>query len=155
MAGINKGNTKNAGQLHRHVTGVGVVAVDNIRQGHFALDEFDGLVDEFVQMRPKQLLAHVLAAAALYSDDAKAVGYGFDSPCIILGENLFGQKAGKKIHPSDPIQFSQRPPEFDHVFHLTAGIGIASQFQVAAAHQAVETEHLNIKPIFRHRITLQ
>lgn len=74
---------------------------------------------------------------------------GFQSGGIFGGDLGIVDLARHQINPAYIRMFCQGPGEFDHVFCLAAGIGIAAEFQIMAAYQAVYADQGNIETSFR------
>jgi len=53
MPSEHEGNAEQGCQMHGHITAVGIMAVDEVRIEVLALDEFQGFVDELLQVRPQ------------------------------------------------------------------------------------------------------
>ena len=64
---------------------VRVVAMDNVGNGILTLDVFNGFIHIFIEMRPKQLLAHVFFPAALYANYAEFVVDLLDGLSVVFG----------------------------------------------------------------------
>ena len=71
MTGIDKRYTEDFRQLHRDITPIGIMAVDDVGNGILTLDVFNGFIHIFIKMRPKQLFADVFFSAALNTHNAE------------------------------------------------------------------------------------
>ncbi len=154
MSGVHERQSENRRQLHGHVTGVGVVPVDNVGDLPAAADETDGFVDVFVQMGPERLLAHVAFPPALNANDTAFVGQGFDRHAVVRGDAFIGHQPREQVHPPDLRQGAQMAGQFHHIGDLAAGVGVAPELQRTAANQPVQAEQLNIQRSMGHAVFL-
>ncbi len=139
VASEDKRDPQQPGQLSAGQSGVGIVAMDNVRQA-LALEVRQRLIDEHVEVRPETLLAKISPRSKRNANQLR-----------ILGDRLFQAGVGgpnflvddlprQQLNFKDVGLGGQRAGEFQDVFHLPAGVGVAAQFRPLHANQAMQAD---------------
>ena len=140
MAGIDQRHTEYLCQHGGNVAGIRVVAVDDIRNTLLFLNEPDGFVDIFIQVRPQRLFAHVLAPPALDAHDTARVTHSFDRLGVVLGNAVIQDQACKQVHLLHVLALAERSGQLDDVYDLPTGVRIPAKLHVFSPQQPMNAE---------------
>ncbi len=123
-----------------HIAGIGVVGVDPIGQPVLAQQALHQRIGQFIQERPKQFLAQVAPGPEGQTQDRQIRGNALGGTGVIRRDAPIGHQAGHHIHAVHLGTGRQGPGQFEHVGGLAAGVGIATQLQVAASKQTMQMQ---------------
>jgi hypothetical protein len=77
---------------------------------------------------------------AIDPDYPDIIGQLFILLAIVVTHRLIDDPASHQVDPVHVGMFSQGAGQLHHVFGLSAGIGIAAEFQIVATNQPMDTE---------------
>ena len=140
VAGMDQRYAQQIGQAHADVAGIGIVTVHQIRQTWLLVEPVEQVVHETVEVIPQLLLGDVRLGSGINAHDAGLIRKGFYGHGIIVADRRIDHPASDQIDPLDTLVPGQGTSQVNHVFDLPTGIGITTQFQIVATHQAMDAD---------------
>jgi hypothetical protein len=116
-------------QARADVAGIGVVAVDQVRQLVLLAQEAEHVVREGVQMVPELFLGQVARRAGLDAHDARTVAEVLDGYGVVRADVGVVHQAREQVDAGDVVACRQRAGQLHDVEGLAAGVGVAAEFQ--------------------------
>jgi len=94
---------------------------------------------------PQRFLGDVAVRPGVDAHDAYLVGQPLLALGIVVADGRVDHAARHEVHALDFLALAQRPGQFDDVKRLAAGVGVASQFEVVAADQAMDADQQQVE----------
>jgi hypothetical protein len=137
--------------LRPHVAGVRVVRVNHVRKHAVRADVVHRVVDEPVEVRPEALLAQIAPRSAGDADDPRAVAEGLLGLRVDVVVLLRLDLPRHEDDVADARLRGERLRLVHHVEDLPARIGVATQLDVAAPDEPVDTQGEDAQRRLSHR----
>ena len=147
MSGMHQWCTQQVGQTTGHVTGIGIMAMQNVRVNTCALVVVVKIVYETVQMIPELLFGKV-AGTGLDTHNGGVVAQAFCTLGIDVVNTRCNDSPGHQVYLCNTRLLSQCFRQLHNVQHLPTGISISSQFQPVRSNEPVHTDKTDVKWFF-------
>ena len=133
VTGMYQRYTQLTRQADADITGVGVMAVDNVGIQVMLAQPAQGVVGKHIKATPELFLGDIGFLTAVDSHNAYGIRQCLLVARIIRTQSGIENAPGQQVHPGDIGMFCKRPRQFDNIACLAAGIGIAPQFETLPA----------------------
>ena len=84
MPGVNKWNSKKLSQFSADISGIRIMAVNDVRKPSNIFNMLDAFINKLFKMIPKQFFTDIFTASASYPYDAEFIIYFFFRNRIII-----------------------------------------------------------------------
>lgn len=144
MPGMDQRYAEQVSKAYADIAGIGVMAVDEIRRPGLSAQPGDDVVGKAVEMVPQLLFRNVFLRAGLDTDDPCLVGQWLLGQRVVFTDVRIDDPPRDEVDALDVTAPRERAREVDDIFGLSAGIGIAAQFEFVTADQAVNADEQQV-----------
>ena len=144
VAGVYERDAELVGKARADVAGIGIMAVQDLRQTGLFAQEGQGIVREALQIVPELLLRKIAILAAGEAHDACILGKRLDGLGVIVADAGIDDPAGQQVDLNHLRTLAQGAGQFNDVLGLPARVGIPAQFEIMAADQAMHADQRDI-----------
>jgi hypothetical protein len=148
---MHQGHPKEVGHAYPHVTGIGIVGVDDVGEAMLRPQEGDGVVGEGVEIVPEFFFADVFFRTAVDAYDVGVGGKHLRWLGIVLADAGVHDAAGQEVHAAHFRAPCQRSGKLDHIQGLSPGVRIPTEFQVMGADETVDADMKEVEAVWRER----
>jgi hypothetical protein len=145
VAGEHQHRVEQLAESKPNRAGVGIVAVNHIRNTADLAEVAQSVINELREMRPQRLLVQVSVGAAWESDDPSAVGDLFDVLGVLRIKIDAQDLAREKVNPFYVGVIGKGAGKVEYVSHLATGVSVAAELRVFASYEAMNADESDVE----------